>query len=117
MAIEWITYKGKQILYCDYHEYGAQEQLKMLEEQVKMIEQASQPVLLLVNLEGTYLTPEAMQYLKEHLSVNNKKLKKIALLGVSGLKKIIVNSIGKAINEFKQEMFATMDEAKEWLVS
>ncbi len=55
--------------------------------------------------------------LKYHLPMNDEKIKKIALLGVSGLKRVIVDSIGQEMSESKQEMFSSADEAKEWLVS
>lgn len=117
MSIEWTTFKGKQILSCSYQAAKTEgDQLKLLEKQMHMIEQAPLPVLLLVNLEGTMMTQAGAEFTKKHLA-ENPKIKKIAVVGASGLKTVIAQGIGRTISESKQEMFATIDEAKAWLVA
>ncbi len=118
MGLEWITFRGKQILSCGYQEAKTEaEQVQLLEKQMKMIEQSPQPVLLLVDLRGMSMTPGGAQFSKDHLSASNQKIKRIALVGVTGLKKVVVDGIGRAVSGSKQEAFDTIDEAKAWLVS
>ncbi len=118
MGLEWITFRGKQILSCSYQEAKTEtEQLQILEKQMKMIEQAPRPVLLLVDMRGMSITPSGAMFSKDHLSASNQKIQKIALVGVTGLKKVVVDGIGRAVSESKQEAFDTIDEAKAWLVS
>ena len=118
MSIEWIEYKGKQILYTSYE--GLIDDVasrKQLELQMKTIAQAKEPVLLLVNLSGTVMSPENAKYTKEQLILLGSKVKKSALTGVTGFKPVIVDGIGRAVGTLNQAIFATIDEAKEWLVS
>lgn len=118
MSIEWINYKGRQILSCSYQEAKLDsEQLQLLQKQMKMIEQAPLPVLLLVNLQGAVMTQAGTQFTKDHLSESNTRIKKIAVVGASGLKNVIAQGIGRSVSESKQQMFDSLDAAKEWLVS
>ncbi len=118
MGLEWITFRGKQILSCGYQEAKTEvDQVQMLEKQMKMIEQAPQPVLLLVDLRDMAMTPGGAKFTKDHLSASNEKIKKIALVGVTGLKKVVVDGISRVVSESKQEAFATIEAAKAWLVS
>jgi hypothetical protein len=117
MSVEWIQYKGKQILYTNYGGVTDNiESKKQLELQMKTISESPEPVLLLVNLEGTTMTPEASQFAKEQLILLGAKVKKSALIGVTGFKPTIVEGIGRATN-LNQEIFGTMEAAKDWLVA
>jgi hypothetical protein len=118
MGIQWIDFKGKRILFGDFQGMTNEaESLKLLQQEMTMIAQAKEPVLLLVNLQDARMSLETSQYTKEHLARLNKHLKKIALVGVTGVKTIIVQGIGRETGEAPQGMFTTLDEAKEWLIS
>ncbi len=118
MGLAWITFQGKQILSCNYQEVKTpKDQVTILEKQWSMIEQAPQPVLLLVDMQGMMMTPEGSQFTKEHLLTNNTKIKKIAVVGATQLKKVVVEGIRRSISGPEQELFDTIDEAKAWLVS
>lgn len=118
MGVEWITYKGKKILYSNFEGLlDDAKSWKLLELQMKTIAEAKEPVLLLVNLTGTTMSPENSKYTKEQLQLLGPKVKKSALIGVTGFKPVIVDGIGRAVSNLNQGVFATLDEAKEWLVS
>ncbi len=118
MGVEWINFKGKKILYCNFQNVTNEaESMKILKQQMEMIALATEPVLLLVNLQDARMTAEGAQYTKEQMAKHPNKIKKISLVGVSGLKTIIVEGIGRETGEAPQKYFSTLDEAKEWLVS
>ncbi len=117
MSVDWITYKDKKILFCDFKGLNNNEDIiKSQKREVTLIEQSAEPVLLLVNLEGSTMTAESSQYMKTELARLNTKIKKIALVGVVGLKSVIVKGISTSIGSATQELFGTLDEARDWLV-
>ncbi len=116
--LEWIDYKGKKILYSDCSNLKTEEaNRKQLEIQMDTIAKSKEPVLLLVNVEGSVMTPANTEYTKKRLQELGKKVKKSALVGVTGFKPVIVEGIGRAAGDLNQAMFATLDEAKDWLIS
>ncbi len=118
MGVQWIDFKGKKILYGNFQGVKTDEEaMKILEQEMAIISKAVEPVLLLVNLQDARMTAGSSEYTKEQMAKHHAKIKKIGLVGVSGLKTIIVQGIGRETGEAPQGMFATVDEAKEWLIS
>lgn len=72
---------------------------------------------MLVNLTGSPMTLENTPVAKEAVAAASARLRKIALVGITGLKIIIVKGFEKTKGEAPQRMFDTVAEAKEWLVS
>ena len=117
MGVEWTEYKGKRILYSDYSGIKQDsDSMKVLERQMVMIQQAAEPVLLLVNLQDATLTPEMSLATKEKLSAAGAKVKKIGLVGITPIKSVIVKGIGREVGDLNQEIFPSMEAAREWLI-
>jgi hypothetical protein len=117
MSIEWIEHQGKKILYANYSGIkNGEEIIRMLDLQQKMILASPEPVLILVNVENSVMTAEAMAYSKEQLTKLNLKIKKIGAVGVSGLKSILAKGINAYLGKANQEFFSSVENAKEWLV-
>ncbi len=117
MSVEWVEYQGKKILYANYAGIKNGEVIiQMLDLQRKMILASPEPVLILVNVENSVMTAEAMAYSKEQLTTLNQKIKKIGAVGVSGLKSILAKGINAYLGKANQEFFPTVEKAKEWLV-
>ena len=117
-GIEYIEYKGKRILYANFQGVKSiEESRKLLEREMKMIAESPEPVLLLVNLHDSVMAPENLQYTKDKLAELRAKVKKSGLVGVSGLKPVIVQGISRSTGGLDQQVFGTLDEAKDWLVS
>ncbi len=116
--ISWIEYKGKKILYVNIQGVASQdENFKLLQEEVRAIAEATEPILLLLNLEDAYMTAEGSAYSKEQLAKYSSKIIKTALVGITGIKTIIAKGIESAAHIANQRLFDTVDEAKEWLVA
>ncbi len=118
MRVEWIKFKEKEILYSNFEGLTDEaEILSTLELQKKMMMQSTIPILLLVNLTGSPMTLESTPVAKEAVAAASARLSKIALVGITGLKTIIVKGFEKSKGVAPQRMFDTVAEAKEWLVS
>lgn len=92
MAVEWVQYKGKKILYGDYSGVKDQnEMLSRLEAAGKMLREASGKVLILTNLTDCVIGKDFFKGAKElGKSVINEKAEKHAIVGVTGLKGMMV---------------------------
>jgi len=112
----WITYKGKRILYSDYRGMNTEQMIAQLREEANMIMNEPGKVLNLSNFEGTVIAPEFMKVANELGKTTEKKIEKSAVVGVTGVKAVLLNSYnmitGGNIRAFKDE-----ESAKEYLVS
>ncbi len=117
MNVGWIDYKGKKILYCNYLGVKKEaEAIAVLKGQMKLIVESKEPVLLLVNMADTVMTPETTVFAKDELAKVNEKVKRAALVGITGFKTVIVDSIGRQA-DMNQRVFESEAEAKDWLIS
>jgi hypothetical protein len=117
MSVQWIEYKGKRILYSCFK--GMKDEAEIftnLKLHLKMIANSKEPVLLLINVEDSPMTPANNQYTKEELPKLKAKVKKIAMVGITGLKGIIVDGIDRSVGTIPHNFCPTEDEAKEWLI-
>ncbi len=115
--INFIQHQGKQLLHLDLRDARAAEVIKLCRDAMPVI--ADQPVRSLRTLtDVTNMTfnTEASETLKEFTKHNKPYVIAGAVVGVTGLKKIIYNAVlrfsGRNIVAFE-----TLDEAKNWLVT
>jgi hypothetical protein len=117
--INSIDYKGKTFLFLDHSGKADKELLADLLAGNIAIEQALKTgdVFVLANFENTYMSEAAMEYLKSEESINiNKRVKKTAVIGVLGVKKILLKVFNK-INQIDAKTFDRFEDAREYLVS
>ena len=118
MSYCWKTYKGKQVFYVDYGGLNIDEMLKLLNETCEVLKQSSGNVLLLTNFEKaivpTQFMTEVKRLGKEVISV---KTTKTALLGVYGIREVLVQGYTFFTGEKNLKAFKTEQEAMEWLIS
>jgi|DewCreStandDraft_4_1066084.scaffolds.fasta_scaffold14295_4 hypothetical protein len=114
--IRFIEYKGKKILYTDVSNAKIEEAYKIMQEQQKIIFTFPENSLLIViNFENCEVTPKATYDLKEIVLQNKPYVKAAAVIGIGGVKKIILNAVSK----FAGRNFYVCDkleDALEWLV-
>lgn len=118
MEIRWIEYKSKKILHLDYR--GAKnehEMIELLEKGNEYIKNSGRKILVLVDYAHTYATQTYMDKLKENGKQNAPFIEKTAVLGVEGIKKILMNTYVLFTGEKNIKLFENEDKAKEWLVS
>lgn len=116
MSIKYVVYKGKRILYVDYRNKVGEQAIPILDEAAAEMRSWSQKGLMLSDFRDAHASPEFMIHLKkigeEVFAPNTIKL---ACLGITGVKKILLN----AYNSFTKSTsvaFDTEEEAKEYLV-
>ena len=117
MPISWIDYKGKKILFIDMKGAKSEEMLTIIEEQKKIIDESSEPVLLLNDFRDTFASSEYMDRAKKYGKEQKDKIKKTALLGIQGIKKILVRTYIMFSNNENTKIFDNIEEAKEYLIN
>jgi len=118
MGSSWIEYKGKKILYQDYHGETEAQMLVSLEQAGKLAAASPTSVLSLSNVENASITDAFMKRSKEMgKEVFKAKIAKSAIFGMTGLKSIFLSSYTKLLNVDHLRACKTKEEALEWLVS
>jgi len=116
MSISWITHKGKKILYLNYKNKTKEEMIQMLEDAAKIYRESKEKILSIDDFEGTFVSDEFMKKAKELAKeVFSLKRKKGAVLGITGVKKILLISFN-SFSADKLYPFNTKEEALEFLV-
>jgi len=115
--VKWIEYKEVKILINDYSNLTGEnfiETLQILTEH--FLKQNYEDILLLLDIRNSYSNMEII----EALNISSKRIKpfvkKSAVLGVTGVKKILLSVVNK-ISSLGAKPFVSEEEAKEWLIS
>ncbi len=116
MSVELITYNGKKIVFGDYSECNTKEKMiEKLYEVEKLMNNQHGSVLYLADLTNTHGSREFMKAAKEVANRTfNHKVEKAALLGIVGIKKVLLNGFN-AVSKYKFEPFDTKEMALEFL--
>ena len=114
---KWIEYEGVKILLNDYTNLTGENFIETLEILTEhFLTQQKKEILLLLDVRNSYSNKEII----EALNIASKRIKplvkKSAVLGVTGVKKILLTVVNK-VSDLGAKPFNTEDEAKEWLVS
>ncbi|MFN8255772.1 MAG: hypothetical protein U0W24_08805 [Bacteroidales bacterium] len=117
MSLSYINYKGKTILFVDYKGCKtASEMIGILEKVKELYEKSSTPFLALNDFTGTFGSSEFLNAASKHKELFDAKTIKTAVLGITGLKKVLLNGYNAFVKK-KQVPFDTKEEALEYLVS
>jgi hypothetical protein len=116
MEVKWIDHGGKRILYVDFQEAKTEEDmLNAIYSEVDILKKEKDKQLLLVNIRNVFMTEKANKELRRlSKEVIGPKTTKTALVGITGVKKVIFNAIVKLSGE-NGRMFDTEEDAKKWL--
>jgi hypothetical protein len=118
MNPEFIEYKGKKILYVNYQGIKETETaISILHKAVEIERKSDGNLLLLQNYNETFGSQEFMTEIKKLGKEVSDKVKKNALIGISGIKKILLGAYTAFSGERNIKTFSTEEEAKEWLIS
>ncbi len=115
--IEFIQYKGKQILHLNFTQANAAKVIQIIRTAKAVI--AAQPeksLRTLTDVTEMSFNEEAATALKEFASYNKPYVTAAAVVGITGLKKIIYNAVVKFSGR-NLVAFDTRDQAKDWLVT
>lgn len=116
MGAEWITHKGNKILYIKYTGHTPDEQLELIKTATKMLlDTKVKDNLTLSDVKNIYVNKEFIALAKEKGKESGVVTKKAAIVGIKGLKKILLKAVN-GISGNPRKPFDTIEKAKDWLV-
>ncbi|MFT4738304.1 MAG: HKD family nuclease [Cyclobacteriaceae bacterium] len=118
MPVDYITHNGRKILYVNLQNIKDKPTvLQNLEHMVKAYQETTVKIYLLLDVRGTFTDPEIMDRLKTYgKNVFNGKSEKRAVLGVDGLKKLLMKAY-VLFTKTEVRACSTEEEAKDYLAS
>lgn len=123
--VVWQKHKNKEILLGDYSNIKSQEEYvkiirqaaaKSIKEIKTRYENPDHAVLMLIDIRDSIIGTETLSIFKENAKKIKPYIKKVAVLGVNGVRKILLESI-VWFSGLKAKPFDSPEEAKDWLVS
>ena len=113
--VQFIEHQGKRILHLDFSKCKASELGATVEEAKAVINgQPSNSLLILTDVTDTEMSRDTSRLVKDFTAHNKPYVAASAVVGVSGLKKIIYDAVlgfsGRQI-----ATFTSIEQAKDWL--
>jgi hypothetical protein len=114
--VQFITCRGKRILLVDLTHTKPEEALAVLAEAKKVIgAQPPQSILNLTDVSHLRYDVAVAQALKKLAVFNKPFVRASAVVGISGLMKIILDGVER-FSDRRFELFSSREQAQEWLV-
>lgn len=111
---KWIEYKGKKLFHMNLSGLDEKKQLEVLESSSEKWINSNEKIILVLNdVRNTYTTEEIKIGAQRAIQAVRDTGKNIfvALIGITGIKRIIVNAI-----EHGMYISKDFEDAKEWLI-
>lgn len=117
MPVEWINHKGKKILYSDFSNIRSLDvSVSQLYEMEKKFRESKEKVRHMLNFDNTAVSPEFMDVAKKVGFGLMPDAVKNAFVKVSPLKTVLLKGFLFFTNGTeKTKVFASIEEAKDWL--
>ena len=117
MAVSWIEENGKKILYVDYSVCkSSDEMLACLHEYTDILRGLPNRVNCLENYEGSFTSKEFIDEGKVlGKEIHAKKLDKNALIGIFGIKNVLLKTYITFSGQKNVKSFQTKKDALKWL--
>jgi hypothetical protein len=116
MGAEWITHKGKKILYIRYSGISPSEQLDLIRAATKiLLETGVKDNLTLTDVTNTFVSKEFVELAKEKGGESKEVTKKAAIIGIEGIRKLLLHVVN-TVSGNSRKPFNSIEEAKDWLV-
>lgn len=114
--VQFITHKGKKILFIDLRARSADEIRAMLPDiQEAITSEPRESVLSLSDWTDAQVSRAVAEEIKKTMVFDRPHVKRTALVGIEKLPKIFLDSL-KHFSRREFTTFSTLDEAKDWLV-
>ena len=116
MSVEWIAYKGQNILYINFRDLKEPEIFDNLERACRTVSSLPGNVLALVNVENIMISRAFMELAKKLCKpIAEPKIKKSTVVGVDPLKAVLLMGYNRDTGS-QMKSFDSEAEAKDWLV-
>ena len=114
--MKWITYKGKEILIDDYRNLQGKDFPPLVNTILNLtLQTGKKDILLILDFRESYVNKETVEAFNAAANASKAMLKKTAVLGITGVKKVLLNVVNK-VSKVDAKPFDSIEEAKEWLV-
>ena len=114
--VKFITHQEKEILFLDFSNSQAHEIIKIIEDAKRVISAKPQNSLLtLTDVTNARFDEAVNSGMKEFTAHNRPYVKAAAVVGITGLKKIIFGAV-MAFSKRNLASFDDVEQAKHWLV-
>ena len=114
--VRFITHQGKQILFIDETNCGAEEIMKVLDDVQRIVTaHPRNSVLILGDLTGAQFSRAAVTRMKEVAVFDRPYVKRAAFVGAQSLPKVFYEAL-KIFSRREFPKFQTRQEAMDWLV-
>jgi len=115
--MSWVQYKGKEIEIDDFTNLSGDELVKIVRANSELtLSNGKKNILAIIDFTNSYANKDAINAFKEASEKTEHLLDKTAVLGITGVKKILLNFLNKVTN-IGAKSFNSIEEAKEWLIS
>ena len=108
--VEILTYQGKEIIFLNMNGLGEDEQLKAIEETDRVFASKNN-ILNITDVGNTTTTPAVKTKANELHQKHRDRITAEAIVGVSGLKRMMAQSMNKDMYFAKN-----LEDAKDWLI-
>jgi hypothetical protein len=116
MSYEWITHKGKQILFMKFGGLSKEEQLDLIKKCTQIIVDTKRTDnLTMFDVSNMFASEEFMAMTRENSKITTPFVKRSAVIGVEGVKKVLLNALN-AVQKKPRVAFSNIEQAKDWLV-
>ncbi len=113
---KWIKYKEKDILYEDYSNLTGKEIAKRVPIFSHLeLKLGKKDMLLIIDLSNSYANDGAVKAFTEAGKQTEDLFSKTAVLGITGVKKILLNVVNRLTN-VNAKPFSHIEDAKEYLI-
>ncbi|HEC36866.1 hypothetical protein LCGC14_0766630 [marine sediment metagenome] len=111
----WITHKGKEILYENYtHLSGEQIATRVPIFSHLELNMGKKDMLLIIDLSNSFANKDAVSAFTEAGKVTGHLFPKTAVLGITGVKKILLNVVNR-LTQVNAKPFSDIEGAKDYL--
>ncbi len=115
--VRFLEHKGQQILLCDFSHCSADKLPAIIEEiKEEVAQHPPNSVLTLADFTGAEIDKAAAIRMKEALAIDRPYVKRSAWVGTESLPKVFYDNF-KHFSRREFPIFATLEEAMDWLVS
>lgn len=119
MSVKIIEHKNNKIIYVDHRKDKTEKaMIATLLKGIEIEKSMEGNYLLLANFEGAFVSYRFMEIQNEFgKELHRKKYAKIALVGLTGMKYVLLQTYIKITMHSNIKPFRNEEDAKEWLVS
>jgi hypothetical protein len=118
--IEQFEFEGKKFIYYDLSHFKNNAQFKEFIEYAKTVTRqnpADCSLFSITNVEGVVYDTETKNICAEWMDFNRPYIKQGAVIGLDGIKRIMVNAVLKMSRRSNMKFFHARDEAVTWLAT